>query len=159
MNYMWVIYIPFYFTLSSHAKSLQSCPTLCDPIDSSPPGSSIHGTLQARVVEWLALSFSDAWKEKWNWSHSVVSDSSRPHGLQPTRLLHPWDFPGDRTGVDCHINFFFQRLDGILSSCHIPFEWRLNCFIWCIPLVVHIFKVLLTTWEFDFSYLLHHWTI
>ena len=45
------------------AKSRQSCPTLCDPIDSSPPGSSIHGILQARVVEWGAIAFSeyDAW--------------------------------------------------------------------------------------------------
>ena len=40
--------------------------------------------------------------EKWKWSRSVVSDSQRPHGLQPTRLLHPWDFPGKSTGVGCH---------------------------------------------------------
>ena len=40
--------------------------------------------------------------EKWKWSRSVVSDSSRPHGLQPTRLLCPWDFPGKSTGVGCH---------------------------------------------------------
>ena len=40
--------------------------------------------------------------EKWKWSRSVVSNSSRPHGLQPTRLLHPWDFPGKSTGVGCH---------------------------------------------------------
>ena len=40
--------------------------------------------------------------EKWKWSHPVVSDSLRPHGLQPTRLLHPWDFPGKSTGVGCH---------------------------------------------------------
>ena len=40
--------------------------------------------------------------EKSKWSHSVVSDSSRPHGLQPTRLLRPWDFPGKSTGVGCH---------------------------------------------------------
>ena len=40
--------------------------------------------------------------EKWKWSRSVVSDSSQPHGLQPTRLLHPWDFPGKSTGVGCH---------------------------------------------------------
>ena len=38
----------------------------------------------------------------WKWSHSVVSDSLWPHGLQPTRLLHPWDFPGKSTGVGCH---------------------------------------------------------
>ena len=40
--------------------------------------------------------------EKWKWSCSVVSNSSRPHGLQPTRFLRPWDFPGKRTGVGCH---------------------------------------------------------
>ena len=46
------------------AKSLQSCPTLCDPIDSSPPGSSVPGILQARTLEWVAMSFSNAWKWK-----------------------------------------------------------------------------------------------
>ena len=51
--------------------------------------------------------------EKWKWSRSVVSNCSRPHGLQPTRLCHPWDFPGKSTGVGCdrllgvnHYNFF-----------------------------------------------------
>ena len=46
------------------AKSLQSCPTLCDPIDGSPPGSPIPGILQARTLEWVAISFSSAWKWK-----------------------------------------------------------------------------------------------
>ena len=82
------------------AKSLQSCPTLCDPIDGSPPGSPVPGILQARTLEWFAISFSNAWK--WKWSRSVASDSSRPHGLQPTRLLRPWDSPGKSTGVGCH---------------------------------------------------------
>ena len=45
---------------SMHAKSLQSCLTLCDPIDSSPPGSPIRGILQARILEWVAISFSSA---------------------------------------------------------------------------------------------------
>ena len=40
--------------------------------------------------------------EKWKWSRSVMSDPQRPHGLQPSRLLHPWDFPGRSTGVGCH---------------------------------------------------------
>ena len=40
--------------------------------------------------------------EKWKWCRSVMSDSSRPHGLQPTKLLRPWDFPGKSTGVGCH---------------------------------------------------------
>ena len=42
------------------AESLQSCPTLCDPIDGSPPGSSVPGILQARVLEWVAIAFSNA---------------------------------------------------------------------------------------------------
>ena len=46
------------------AKSLQSCPTLCDPMDCSPPGSPIPGILQARTLEWAAISFSNAWKGK-----------------------------------------------------------------------------------------------
>ena len=46
------------------AKSLQSCPTLCDPTDSSPPGSAVPGILQARTLEWVAISFSIAWKWK-----------------------------------------------------------------------------------------------
>ena len=46
------------------AKSLQSCPTLCEPIDGSPPGSPIPGILQARILEWVAISFSNAWKWK-----------------------------------------------------------------------------------------------
>ena len=42
------------------AKSLQSCPTLCDPLDGSPPGSAVPGILQARILEWAAISFSSA---------------------------------------------------------------------------------------------------
>ena len=46
------------------AKSLQSCPTLCNPIDGSPPGSPVPGILRARTLEWVATSFSNAWKWK-----------------------------------------------------------------------------------------------
>ena len=53
------------------AKSLQSCPTLCDPRDGSPPGSPIPGILQARTLEWLAISFSNAWK--WNVKEKLLS--------------------------------------------------------------------------------------
>ena len=48
--------------IAATTKSLQSCPTLCDPIDSSPPGSPVPGILKARTVEWVAISFSSAWK-------------------------------------------------------------------------------------------------
>ena len=62
------------------AKLLQSCPTLCDPTDGSPPGSPIPGILQARTLEWVAMSFSNAWK----WNVKVKS-------LSRVRLLAtPW---------------------------------------------------------------------
>ena len=62
------------------AKSLQLCPTLCNPIHGSPPGSPIPGVLQARTLEWVAISFSNAWK----WKVKVKS-------LSPFRLLAtPW---------------------------------------------------------------------
>ena len=51
-------------SMAAAAKSLQSCPTLCDPRDDSPPGSPIPGILQARTLEWVAISFSNAWKWK-----------------------------------------------------------------------------------------------
>ena len=53
-----------YAAAAAAAKSLQSCPTLCDPIDCSPPGSPIPGILQARTLEWVAISFSKAWQWK-----------------------------------------------------------------------------------------------
>ena len=93
-----------YWCATAAAKSLQSCPTLCDPIDGGPPGSPIPGILQARTLEWVTISFSNAWKWKVK-VKTVVSDSLRPHGLQPTRLLRPWDFPGKSTEVGCHCHF------------------------------------------------------
>ena len=62
-------------TAAAAAKSHQSCPTLCDPIDSSPPGSSVPGILQARTLEWVAISSPMQESEKWKWSRSVVPDS------------------------------------------------------------------------------------
>ena len=58
---MWKIYIMYIFSkAAAAAKSLQSCPTLCDPTDGSPPSSAIPGILQARTLEWVAISFSSA---------------------------------------------------------------------------------------------------
>ena len=90
------------YAMLCYAKSLQSCPTLCDPIDSSPPGSPVPGILQARILEWVAISFSNAWKRK-----------VKVKSLSCARLLAtPWtaayqaplsmDFPGKSTGVGCH---------------------------------------------------------
>ena len=92
--------VPVY--TAAAAKSLQSCLTLCYPIDGSPPGSPIPGILQARTLEWVAISFSNAWK----WKVKVKSLSRFRLLATPwtaaSRLLHPWDFPGKSTGVGCH---------------------------------------------------------
>ena len=58
----------------------------------------------SRREHWSGLPFPSPMHEsgKWKWSCSVVSDPQWPHGLQPSRLLHPWDFPGKSTGVGCH---------------------------------------------------------
>ena len=165
----------------------QSCPTLCDPIDCSPPGSSVHedspgkktgvgchsllhgifltqglnpGLLHCRQIftiwppgkpsllllshfsrvrlcatpetaahqappslgfsrqeHWSGLPFPSPMheSEKWKWIRSVVSDSLQPHGLQPTRLLRPWDFPGKSTGVGCHCLLLLTRLHMIIE--------------------------------------------
>ena len=66
--------------MAAAAKTLQSCPTLCDPRDGSPPGSAIPGILQARTLEWVAISFSNAWK----WKGKVKSFSR----VRP--LATPW---------------------------------------------------------------------
>ena len=80
------------YTAAAAAKSLQLCPTLCDPIDGSPPGSSVPAILQARILEWVAISFSNA----------------SMHAKQPTRFLCPQDSPGKNTGVCCH--FLLQNI-------------------------------------------------
>ena len=59
-------------------------------------------TLSYYVLILWKLETTEAPCSKWKWSRSVVSDSSRPHGLRPTRLLCPWDFPGKSAGVGCH---------------------------------------------------------
>ena len=72
------------------------------------PETAAHQALPplgfSRQEYWSGLPFPSPVheSEKWKWSRSIVSDSSRPHGLQPTRLLRPWDFPGKSTGMGCH---------------------------------------------------------
>ena len=63
----------------------------------------------SRQEYWSGLPFPSPMheSEKWKWGRSVVSHSERPHRLQPTRLLHPWDFPGKSTGVACHSGLLF----------------------------------------------------
>ena len=110
------------------AKSLQSCPTLCDPIDCSPPGSPIPGILQARTQEWVAISSSNAWK----WKVKVKSlsraqirdpmDCSLPgssiHGVFQARVLE-WV-----AVAYCH-HYSFDRT--VLSLCYFSLNTT-SCF-------------------------------
>ena len=106
---------PFEKAAAAAAKLLQSCPTLCDPIDSSPAGSIPPGILQARTLEWVAISCSNAWKWKVKVnSLSQVRLFSTPW-TQPTRLLRPWDFPGKSTGVGAA---------AFSTHCITPTMWR-----------------------------------
>ena len=84
----------FIHSAAAAAKSLQLCPTLCDPIDGSPPGSSVPGILQARILEWVAISFPNAWK----WKVKVKS------------LSHAWLLATPWTGTyQAHPSMGFSR--------------------------------------------------
>ena len=110
------------------AKSLQLCPTLCDPIDGSPPGSAVPGILQARTLESVAIFFSNAWK----WKVKVKSLS------RVWLLATPWtaayqappsmDFPGKSTGVGCHCLLHTS----IWDECHCAVVWAFFgiAFLW-----------------------------
>ena len=85
--------------LLSHFSHVRLCVTPQMAAHQAPPSLGF-----CRQEHWSGLSFPSPMQEseKWKWSCSVVSDRQRPHGLQPTRLLRPWDFPGKSTGVGCH---------------------------------------------------------
>ena len=96
------------------AKSLQSCPTLCDPIVGSPPGSPVPGILQVRTLEWVAISFSSAWK----WKVEVKS-------LSRVRLLAtPWT-----AAYQAPPSIGFSRQDyWLLVICY---DFYTTCHIFC----------------------------
>ena len=87
---------------ASAAKSLQLCPTLCNPIDGSPPGFPIPGILHARTMEWVAISSSNAWK----WKEKVKLLSRVRLVVTPSTAAYQvplsMDFPGKSTGLGCH---------------------------------------------------------
>ena len=125
----------------SAAKSLQSCPTLCDPIDGSPPGSPIPGILQARTLEWVAISFSNAWKWKVKvkllsrvrllvtpWTAAYQAPPSMGFSRQeyfplpsPFSPFHGWYLKRARNQILC----LQQRLSSNQSHpCHFPRFWH-----------------------------------
>ena len=85
--------------LLSHFSHVGLCATPETAAYQAPPSLGF-----SRQEHWSGLPFPSPMheSEKWKWSHSVVSDSVRPHRRQPPRLLLPWDFPGKSTGVACH---------------------------------------------------------
>ena len=97
------------------AKLHQSCPTLCDPVDGSPPGSPVPGILQARTLEWVAISFSNAWKSKvkvkslshiWLLATPWTAAYQAPvHGIFQARVLE-WGAIAF-SDVYCHVSPFF----------------------------------------------------
>ena len=115
----------------------------------------------SRQEYWSGLQFSSPMHEgeKWKWSRSVLSDSEQPHGLQPTGLLCPWDFPGKSTGVGCHHLLRWSRVWRFLKKLKIELSYdlailllgmylgRTKTLIWrdtCIPMLIAV--VLLYTW-------------
>ena len=85
--------------LLSCFSRVQLCATPQTAAHQAPPSLGF-----SRQEHWSGLPFPSPMheSEKWKWSRSVMSDPQRPHELQPSRLLCPWDFPGKSTGVGCH---------------------------------------------------------
>ena len=85
--------------LLSHFSRVRLCATPEMAAHKVPPSLGF-----SRQEHWSGLPFPSPMheSEKWKWSCSVMSDPQQPHGLQPSRLLCPWDFPGKSTGVGCH---------------------------------------------------------
>ena len=92
-------FINLIYYLLSHFSHVQLCAT---PWMAAHQATSSLGF--SRQEHWSGLPFPSPMhqSEKWKWSRSVVSNPQRPHGLQPSRLLRPWHFPGNSTGVGCH---------------------------------------------------------
>ena len=103
--------------LLSHFSRVRLCATLQTAANQASPSLGF-----SRQEHWSGLSFPSPMHEsqKWKSSRSVMSDFLRPHGLQPTRLLLPWDFPGKSTGVGCHC-----LLQGI-AYCQLNYKYSLK---------------------------------
>ena len=96
---LWFFRSSMLLLLLSHVSRVQLCATPQTEAHQAPVSLGF-----SRQEHWSGLPFPSPMheSEKWKWSRSVMSDSSRPHGLQPTRLLCPWGCPGKSTGVGCH---------------------------------------------------------
>ena len=106
---------------SAAAKSLQSCPTLCDPIDGSPLGCPVPGILQSRTLEWVAISFSNAWK----WKVKVKSLSRARLFATPWTAAYqaplPMGFSRQEYWSGCHCLLRKIVLRSSKKECSVPF--------------------------------------
>ena len=113
----------------------QSCLTLCNPWTVAHQAPLSLGF--SKPEHWSGLPFPPPMheSEKWKWTRSVMSDSQRPHGLQPNRLLRPWNFLGKSTGmgaIDVHLTSFLCMWTSSFSSnicwkdylCHTERSWH-----------------------------------
>ena len=141
----------FFFRTAAAAKSLQSCQTLCDPIDGNPPGSPIPGILQARTLEWVAISFSNAWK----WKVKVKSLS------RFWLFVTPWT-----AAYQAPLSMRFSRQE---YWSGVPLHWVIiKSFLWSLPfklnnprssdLSLHCFPALILFWGSP-SFLCLSWAI
>ena len=97
-------------TVSEWVKVAQSCPTLCDPMDSRPPGSSLHGILQARILDWVAIPFSrrSSWPRNQTWVSCIIG-----------RFFTVWATGEAQTILYCTLNNFVKRVEIVLYAfCH-----------------------------------------
>ena len=130
---------------AADAKLLQSCPTLCDPIDGSPPGSLVPGILQARTLEWVAISFSNSWKWKvkvksfihvWFLATPWTATYQAPPSMKFSRQEYwsgvplPSPIHFDWCEVISHCRFELAMLN--ILSCH---SWPSEC---CLRRNVHL---------------------
>ena len=111
-------------------KSLQSCPTLCDPIDGSPPGSLVPGILQAGILEWVAISFSNAWKWKVKGkSLSHVRLFSTPwtaaHQAPPSMGFSRQEYWSGVPSPSLNIRTISSQMEKAMASHSSTFAWRI----------------------------------
>ena len=118
--------------LLSRFSCVQLCATPWTAAHQAPPSLGFP-----RQEYWSGLPFPSPMQEseKWKWSRSVMSESYRPHGLQPTRLLCPWDFPGKSTGLYLH-TIYSSLLSPPPSSRYVLniFFWFLNCCVFTVEI-------------------------
>ena len=128
---MWTLGVPWW-PAAAAAKSLQSCLTLCDPIDGSPPGFSVPGIFQARTLEWVAISFSNAWKWKVKVKGLVISvldfhgcglgsvPSQRAEILHAVRPVHSHTHLHTPTPIHPHTQRSNYRCPSVPDTLFVP---------------------------------------